>query len=378
MPESGSIQIRKASLADLYGIWLLSKQLLPDCQGISYENFQRLWRHRCVQNPFQQVDDFLGYLLTTPEGSIKGFFGVIPLQLQMRREVRRAVASCSWVVDPAYRTHGLTLFKEFILRNKEDFLLVTTAGDVAAAVCEKFGAFEKVPIVDYEQRLIWWMSPKAAIKYKCKQRGGIYRLFAQESFASSLAFLIQVRTFLRRSRIIPKGQGNHVERISRFGKETDRFLETYQTQFDIIQQKNSEFLNWRHLDIPSSKGVSQVFVSKNVAGEMNGYLVIRNIPPPEGYPGYFIVTDMMYDTSAPGIIGDLLYAAYEYVKEQRASLFEAFGLNRRIMEYCLQFRPDIKKRTHCTYWYKAPDEKTAAFCRTATWWPSGVDGDSLL
>lgn len=378
MPESGSIQIRKASLADLYGIWLLSKQWLPDCQGISYEDFQRLWRHRCAQNPFQRVDDFLGYLLTTPEGDIKGFFGVIPLRLQVRREVRRAVAGCSWVVDPAYRTHGLSLFKEFILRNKEDFLLVTTAGDVTATVCEKFGTFEKIPIVDYERRLIWWMYPKAAIQYKCKQRGGIYRLFAQEPFASAIALLIEVRAFLRRSRIIPKGRGNHVERISRFSNETDRFLETHQKQFDIVHFRNSEFLNWRHFDIPHTKGTSYAFACKNTAGEMQGYLVVRNLPPPEGFPGYFIVTDLVYDRTQPAIIGDLLCAAYAHARRCGASLLEVFGFNRRITDYCLQFHPHLKKRTHCTYWYKAPDEKTADFCRTADWWTAGIDGDSYL
>ncbi|MDO8505875.1 MAG: hypothetical protein Q7S48_04850 [bacterium] len=378
MSGSDSIQIRKASLTDLHDIWLLSKRFLPDCQGISYENFQSLWRHRYVQNPLKLPDDCLGYVFTTLDGKVRGFFGIIPLRLQMRGKTLRAVASSSWVVDPEYRKHSLLLFQEFISKNKDDFLLVTTAGDVAAVVCEKFGAFEKVPIVDYEQRLIWWIYPKVAVQYKLKQKGAVYRFLSREPFATALAFLIHVRSLLLRNRIVRKGQDNHVGRIARFGKETDQFLEKYKKQFDIMHWRSAEFLNWRHLDIPSTKGISYVFVSKNVRDEMNGYLVVRNLPPPEGYPGYWIVTDIMYDTSRSDIIGDLLYEAYASAKEHGASLFEVFGFNRHIMNYCLQFQPHIKKRPHCTYWYKAPDEKTVAFCRTAAWWTSGIDGDSSL
>lgn len=378
MSESDPIQIRKASLEDLHDIWLLSKDSLPDCQGISYEDFQNLWRHRCVQNPFKQSDDFLGYVLTTAENQIKGFFGIIPLQLQVLGETCRAVASSSWVVDPSYRNHSLLLFQEFISKNRADFLLVTTAGKVAAAVCDKLGSFEKVPISAYEQRLIWWIYPKVAIQYKFKRRGFVCRFLSREPFASFLAFLVRVWSLLSRNRIVHTRQDYYVERILRFGEETDQFLKKYQKQFDVTHWRSSAILNWRHLDIPLTKGISYVFVSKNTSDEMNGYLVIRNVPPPEGFPGYWIVTDIMYDTAHREILGGLLYAAYEYAKQREATMLEVFGFNRHVMEYCLQFQPQIKKRTHCTYWYKAPDKKMAFFCRTAAWWTSGVDGDAYL
>ncbi len=378
MSARQEIKVRKAYMSDLHDIWIISKRYLIDCQGISYENFKKLWIHRYLENPFKKPNGSIGFVIESQDGQVVGFKGEIPLRLQFHEESFPVSAISSWVVDPEYRNYSLLLFKEFLEKNKDCFIFATSSNMAASTVYRTIGEFDRNPEPEYEKRLMWWINPKKVLKHKMRQKNGFYKILTREPVLNIFSWMIKAKKAVFRSEITLEDKRINVERILRFDRDIDSFMEENKEKFGIFHYRNSQILNWRHMDIPVTKGKSYGFVYRDDKGHIEGYLVVRHVPPPEGFPGYYLVTDIMYDPGREKVLNGLISASYIFAKNNGGSLFEISGYSQTIMNYLLRFNPTIKMRPNCTYWYKAPNRELATICKNENWWSSGIDGDLNL
>ncbi len=372
--------LREARLEDIPGIWKLCSRLFDEFRGSLYQDFYDLCVHRWRDNPARTLEHVFGWVLETPDKTIAGFLGLVPMRVKIADKYVTAASGTSWAVDWPYRPHSLYLYKQFMSWGDKNLLFDTTAGEIANKFHThlKLG-MNKIPLADFGETFQWILRPEALVERKLKELAAkkkAPRLIYCPPAVKLGAFFGRLR-FLRNSRIRFKCAKLPVEPISYFTDEFDRFWEDNKRDYGITIVRNKEFLNWRHIKTPKLAGKSFVFACRD-KGHLAGYIAIMKRGYANSMPGHFVVTDIFYPLRRGEVIYNLINHAFSFAKDNGAGVFEISGFNPIIMNETRDQRPRIFHSSNWRYWYKAPTGETLEACRAGAWWPSGVDGDLNL
>ena len=104
------------------------------------------WRRRFPvwwdDNPFFSAGSARGWTLRS-EHQIRGFFGLVPLRLQVAGQETTAFASTTWRADPALRHHSLTAIAQVMRHTKGSLLFIST---LTPALVKILAALKFVPL----------------------------------------------------------------------------------------------------------------------------------------------------------------------------------------------------------------------------------------
>ncbi|MEO9188831.1 MAG: non-ribosomal peptide synthetase [Acetobacteraceae bacterium] len=408
---------RVATMDDLHGIWEVCARAFPPYAHASFEDFRDLCRHRWEDNPARTDADPLGWVLEAEDGRIVGFHGLVPTRLWVGDRTLAAIAPTTWAADPGYGRAGLTMLATYLNWGASRFLLNTTANAITSAMHETsdFG-MRRIPVEDYDQRLLWVLDFKTLLRWKIEQSemsGVLGRVAGSAAVQSAVGMTAPfvlglaggVRTALRSS-----VRGMHirfacaplrVDTVERFGPEFDELWDRLKHDHGVTMERSAAFLNWRHIDPPRLLGRSHALACRD-NGRLLGYVALRE--PATTAPGHFIVTDLFYDRDNPDVLHNLMNAAFDFAVSRSASVLEVFGFHPSLIRQLRTQQPYVLRRSQVeglgrgvsfrtilaaldprsrdaassTYWYRAPDPELERICSTGDWWPSGVDGDLNL
>jgi amino acid adenylation domain-containing protein len=408
---------RIATIDDIEGIWRVCSRAFAPYANASLEDFRELCHHRWLNNPCRTNDDPFGWVLETATGQIVGFHGVVPTRVWLGGQSHPAIAPTTWATDPGYGRQGLVLLSTYLNWGHNRFLLNTTANAITSAMHEATHAgMCKIPMEDFDQRLLWVLDFGRLIQWKLGQHdmpGSLRRAAGSRIWrrlmatAAALAvglpggFQPAMRASIGRSRIDFTCRELPVEIVTHFDEEFDKLWEHARRHYDITTERTTASLNWRHIEPPRLLGRSFVLACRD-GGRLGGYVALRE--PATTATGHVIVTDLFYDPDRPDIMRNLLNAAFRFASARSASVLEVFGfhpsLNKELRTqhpYVLQ-RSQLEQlgrksslpgllgllarrngnRASATYWYRAPTPDLAQICVAGSWWPSGIDGDLNL
>lgn len=408
---------RLATLEDMPGISEVCARAFPAYAQAPFEDFRDLCLHRWETNPARTEADPFGWVLEADDGRIVGFHGIVPTRLWVGGHTVAAIAPTTWAADPGYGKSGLTLLSTYLNWGADRFLLNTTANAITSAMHETsdFG-MRRIPLEDYDQRLLWVIDFNRLLRWKLGQGGnaGALSRIAASRMAGSVAgvaapFVLGlaggVRTALRSGmhgmHIRFDARPLQVERVERCGTEFDELWGRLKGSYAITTERTASFLNWRHVDTPRLLGQSHVLACRD-GGQLLGYVALRE--PTTTAPGHFIVTDLFYDRANRDVLHNLMNAAFDFACSRGASVLEVFGFHPALNRELKSQRPYVLRRSQMerlgrgasigtliaaldprsrevassTYWYRAPSPDLEALCSTGDWWPSGIDGDLNL
>ncbi len=408
---------RLATLEDMHGIWEVCARAFPAYAQAPFEDFRDLCLHRWGTNPARTEADPFGWVLEADDGAIVGFHGIVPSRLWVGGRAVAAIAPTTWATDPGYGKAGLTLLSTYLNWGSDRFLLNTTANAITSAMHETsdFG-MRRIPLEDYDQRLLWVIDFNRLLRWKLGQGGsaGALGRISASHIAGSVAgvaapFVLGlaggVRTALRSAvrgmRIRFDAKPLQVERVEHCGAEFDALWHRLKYSYAITTERSAAFLNWRHVDAPRFLGPSHILACRD-GGPLLGYVALRE--PTTTAPGHVIVTDLFYDRADPNVLHNLMNAAFDFARSRDASVLEVFGFHPALNRELKTQRPYVLRRSQVerlgrgasmrtllaaldprsrevassTYWYRAPSRELESVCSTGEWWPSGIDGDLNL
>ena len=411
----GDVLCRPASLDDVEGVWRVCVRAFPAYAHCSLEEFEALCRHRWLDNPCRTEEDPFGWVLEANRNQIVGFHGLVPTRVWVGGRSVPAVAPTTWAADPGCGG-GLALLTTYLDWGSRRFLLNTTANAITSSMhAHSNRGMQRLPIEDFDQRLLWVVDCKSALKWKLSQHNGsgVFRTTVGSGLA--LSVLGRIAPFAMaplggikpalcaafgRSRIRFACKKLAVSRVERFGSEFDELWHRLKWNFGVATERTADVLNWRHIAPPRLLGRSYALACRE-EGRLLGYIALRE--PATTVPGHFVVTDLFYDPSRPDVMQNLLNAAFEEATARSATVFEIFGFHPRFNRQMRSQCPYVLRRTQLerlgrdnslmsllgvlfgadpgsssTYWYRAPSPELEQACVAGSWWPSGIDGDLNL
>ena len=407
---------RPATLDDIPAILPVCARVFPAYAKATPDEFRELCEHRWLNNPSRTAQDPLGWVLETADGRIVGFHGLVPQTVWVGGGNHSAISPTTWAVDPGFGKGGLTLLATYLDWAKDRFLLNTTANAITSAMhaSSNFG-MQKIPIDDFDQRLLWLLDVPALVRWKLEQSeapGRLHRLAKLPPVRAAgamvapfaLGMAVGIRAVLAaglgRSRIRFNCSPLDIERITHFGPEFDFLWDRLKHAHQVTVVRSSAMLNWRHIHSPRLLGPSYVLACRK-DGELQGYVALREAATTA--PGHFIVTDLFYDIARPDVLHNLMNAAFDLAVKRTATVLEVFGFHPTVMRELRRQHPYLLRRGQLerlgrgvsltgvigtlgksddsessTYWYRTPSPELERICSAGRWWPSGIDGDLNL
>ena len=408
---------RLATLNDIPGILPVCARVFPAYAKATLAEFRELCEHRWLNNPFRTERDPFGWVLQTPDGRIVGFHGLVPQAVWAGGHIHPAISPTTWAVEPGFGKGGLTLLSTYLEWAKDRFLLNTTANAITSAMhaSSNFG-MRKIPIDDFDQRLLWLLDVPALVRWKLDQNEAPSRLHRLAKLAPVRATGAMLAPFalgiaggtraglaagLGRSRIRFACRKLDIGPVTQFGPEFDALWDRLKDSHPVTVVRSAAMLNWRHIHTPKLLGPSYALACRE-AGELLGYVALREAVTTA--PGHFIVTDLFYDTARPEILHNLMNAAFDFAVARSATVLEVFGFHPTVMQELRTQHPYLLRRGQLerlgrgvsltgvlgtlrtsdgsaessTYWYRTPSPELEQICSAGRWWPSGIDGDLNL
>jgi GNAT superfamily N-acetyltransferase len=306
--------VRQATTGDREALWEFIRYAYEiEDPGTTRHRIPERWIWEFQQNPFiNEETDILPIWLAIADNKIVGQYCAIPARVKIGKEVFDAAWGCDFIVDGAFRGHGLGFELHRAFYKHYPVTLAITFAAATKHMWEKSGG---LPMA--QTGLYWYFTKMNRSflfdlldKYKDHPRfGKIITIFRHRVPCFLLVFsLNQVNKVVKfaRSRSRKKTVSN-IEEIFIFNEEIDRLSDATCKDFDIIVKRDSKLLNWRVF------GNKQMDYSTFVArrnGEMKGYVVLRRPNPAELNIG--TIADLYAAKNDLGTIHDLVNHAINY------------------------------------------------------------------
>lgn len=365
---------------DLLGIWHLCRQYFQKYEACTFDEFKNFFRDMWLNNPARTSEHVFGWVLENPSGEIGGFAGIIPMKMKVGDREVCAGGGHSWVASHECRVHSMLLFKKVLSWGDRNFLLITAAGEVVAAIGSKrSGVITKIPVRDFNRQFVWLIRPDVILQWALN-RNGYTRLAKLVRFFPVAQMVVNFTRvpFAGRLGLRFRCPRLSVEPISVFGDEFDELWESNKHSYGVTAVRDKASLNWRHVVAPSVTGRTFVFACRD-EGKLLGFLALQQRV--EGFrfpPGHYAVIDVFYDRRRQNVLYNLMNFAFNFSKARGGSIFQVSNMGQELTQALRPQQPYIRTLKIWSYWYKAPSAELAALCQREVWWPSGSDGESSI
>lgn len=365
------ISLREARFSDFEQVSALTARL--GLGSDSAENWRRLW----VENPALADGEtaVIGWVLETTS-EIVGFLGSIRLQYEYQRESLRAVTTCAFAVDVAYRAFSHLLLTSFFRQKNADLFLNTTATVPAGKMMQAFKA-TPLPQKDYGQVLFWIIDPYQFTK-SVFTRMEIASGLAALSFLVSLGVSADVTLRRRTPKVANRKYKITETGVNDLGQEFERFWSSKaQETLRLRAKRDLATVRW-HFNPPGSRQVARV-VGCYSGDRLVGYAIIRHYTATKDGLRRTAIADLMMEGQEYQVIEELLSAIHISARNAGSHVLEMMGFPREIREVALKAKPYFRNYPACPFFYKARDRALHERLNDENaWYACPFDGDGTI
>ncbi len=241
------MQFRRLQQKDIEGISLLQWEVFNKKTDPGY------WHWKFYQNP---AGEHL-MMVAVDNDRIVAMFGSVPLKLKMGEKIFLFSQGVDIVVAPSYRQLGVFAMLEKSTRElclesgvyfnyafsiKDTYLLFSTLAQFDG-VCQIFNMTKLINPTPYLKEKIRIKPLAKLIGYHCN---------------------ILLKTVGKKKISIPPGL--KITEVERFNDRFDHFWEEEKKNYKIALVRNSQYLNWRYIQNPSSYKIFSVEQNKFIKG----------------------------------------------------------------------------------------------------------------
>ncbi len=367
------VSVREAQFSDFDRVNILNRSLGqgPD----SIENWRRLWSDNpAVANG--RGGGPIGWVLETSQG-IVGFLGSIPLQYEFEGSILRAVATCRFAVERAYRAFSHLLVVSFFRQKNTDLFLNTTATPTAGKIMTALKA-SPLPQPDYHTVLFWVLEPRRFSKELLKKLGIRAPFDGPGSTIASLGLRVDAAMRRRGPRMNPSNCSIQEIDIQAIGPDFENLWRDYSRRTPgLFALRTPDAMRW-HFDPPANRRKVHAFAASK-GKELVGYMIVRHEGPGTEGLRRSLVADLIVKGDDRQILESLFAAALASAKDFGCDVLEMMGFPARIRQTFLQWKPYSRRYPACPFFYKTRDralhEKLA---KEISWYACPFDGDATL
>lgn len=368
-----SVSVREAQFSDFERVSALNQSLGqgPD----SIQNWRRLWSDNPALADGRDRAP-IGWVLEASQ-RIVGFLGSIPLQYEFEGSVVRAVTTCRFAVEPAYRAFSHLLAVSLFRQKDVDLFLNTTATVAAGRIMTALKA-SSLPQPDYGTVLFWVLEPRRFSKELLKKLGVKDPFVGPGSTITSLTLRADSAIRRRGPRAALSNCSIQEIDIKKIGPEFESLWRDYSRRTPgLFALRTPEVMRW-HFDPPGNRRKVRAFASYE-GSELVGYMIVRHEGPDTEGIRRSLVADLLVKGDDPQILEPLFVVALASAKDSGCDVLEVMGFPVRIRQTFLQWKPYSRQYPACPFFYKARDralhEKLA---KERSWYAGPFDGDGTL
>ena len=238
------VTIRASRAADLPAIAsLLDRTFGPH----AFEMRQRLWRWRFEENP-AKAESIPQFLVAEREGKIVGVQGMVPLRIKVKDEVVVASCSCDLAVGSEARSAGMKIKLKAMSKDISPLYVSTSANEQANRITLALGGRE---VSSAKRRLVKPLNYRGLLAKIWGSKHGVFvkslALVAGIILGTPLDLAMAAERSFRGGL---KAGEVQVEEICEFDERFDRFWKVISREADIMQVRDSQYLNWRFAHYP--------------------------------------------------------------------------------------------------------------------------------
>lgn len=318
----------------------LSRFLEKETKGIFQKDF---WLDRFdywwCNNPAMRPDIQHGWILSTKNGQIVGFFGNIPVRYLINRRETIVCSATSWYVAEEFRHQSLELLSPFLKQRNP--LLDTTPTEKIVDILHtlKFHSLQQN-----------WLSKDAVCPVDAREFCNF--LIARTTSKKSRTMLLKMAALLavpaikvlqtvNKLRLPPIKGGYTVSEVGNFDDSYTLLWNKLKNKYDILAIRNQEALSWFFFgspDLRSNRKVLEIREKGTLVGYIAVKLVVSKAYKKEIYR-YFEVADMVIIEDNPmaycaALKGLLLLARKN---KDKISFIKISPFDRKIEEHLTKF-----------------------------------------
>ncbi len=347
--------------AKIYDLW---RVVYPDDER-NWAEWIKWWDWLYGSNPRGTPKIWLAEHITT--GAIIGQSAIIPVGVKVGQKIVTGFQSIDTMTHPEYR--GLGIYTTLAKRAYED------AKNEGWSIGYRFPNRFSYPIA--VKKLGWFDIATMQILLKPLNWANTLKLKISNRFLLRLGAIggSLVDRIFYRAKKAPIVEGLKISRVTSFDERLNEFWNKIAPQYPIIVVKDSDYLNWRYINVPGRSYVVYVAESRKI---IQGFVVFRCTHWQN--TKVVMIFDVLAQTEQ--IILNLLMSVSEYCLKEEVDLIScdmtasklylrAFKKNGFI---CLP--PMIKGRRLCAYLCD-PDISMDFLKNSHNWFAQSGDSDTL-
>ncbi|MBN2037576.1 MAG: GNAT family N-acetyltransferase [Chitinispirillaceae bacterium] len=284
-PQEGvsrqAVTVRQAEPIDRPEIW----EFIKNAYGRrAAQKIPARWNWEYRANPFWR-EERLPVWLAFDNGKIIGQNCAMYVPLKIGSRTIHAAWSVDTIVLSQYRGQGAgSLLQKASSRHHQVFMSLSMS-KANRRVKSKIGSMPLPPVTVYRKFLKLTSGAVRlyiqSLEQKQPTKSRLFRL------ACSIFRVHQLIPFFLNPLIVAyqllyamrgKPQPVQIEEIAEFGPEVDTFWEEVRTDYDILVEKNAQYLNWKYVCQPDTR--YRLFTAKK-GGTVAGFMVVRQFGPGE-------------------------------------------------------------------------------------------------
>jgi len=285
------------------------------------------------------------------ENAIVGFIGNIPVKFLVLGEVKIAVASSGWYVDPSVRgISSLRLFNEFMKQKNAAIYLFKAEDEPLMEIIRKY-KFEEHILPRFQKEYVYIVDKKKIdfIGLKFLLSGHTPKLSELPELYKRIGMLffgyLYQKPLLKRG-VVP-GEAYTSSLCTSCDDAFIRMGKPVPDPCDVTLSRDTETLNW--LYFPPARFMKRVVIQCHRSHDMAlaGYMVFDIARKKPSGPGSMILMELCIGDNDPRVLASLLSCALETGKQHNAALLavwadsqetdaffkSTFSLKRTVHEY---------------------------------------------
>jgi hypothetical protein len=314
-----------------------------------------------------------GWVLETPEGSIVGYLGNIPLNYELDGKKLRVATTRAWVVDAPYRSYSPLLLASHFGQRDMDLFLSTSINEQSAPAYSSFQTI-RVPVGEWD-RALFWITNYPGFAASFLRRKGVS---AANVLGYPVGSGIQVLDLIKHRRL--RTGDTRIQCLAAFDDRFDEFWDTLRRKKShvVLGVRNRKVLSW-HFDFNLQRNRAWIY-----AAEAGTALAAYSIFLRYDFPRIGLTRMRLVDFQCPepsrsaDLLLGMLATAMERCRRESIQVLEVVGLPTQFEEKIVQAgSPHYRKLTSWLYSYKPNDPHLAQRLKDSTVWePWLFDGDS--
>lgn len=337
------------------------------------------WTHLWTENPaFRDVAGKLpmGWVLESPDGTVCGYLGNIPLQYELQGQKLLVATTRTWVVDTPFRSYSPMLLASYFQQRNVDLFLSTTVNAQSASAYTTFQSI-RVPVGTWDRALFW------ITNYRGFSRSFLRR--EKKRLPSAMSYPLSAGVYffdkLKKSSPRQNAKSLHVEAFPSFDDRFDAFWAELRKQKShlLLAIRDRESLDW-HFKFALLKNRAWIYVVQAGTGVIGYAVFLRHDYRQIGLTRMRLVDfqSLEPDRSAEMLAATTSLAA-ERCREESIHMLEVVGLTENLETSLRRFAPHERQLAAWLYYYKANSPSLASTLRSSNVWePSLFDGDSSV